>query len=323
VPTPLFSTYRQGENRVSSSLLAVFERLGIDLVARLLGAALEQPELELVTYRAQAAAAGKKGVPDGEMRASFRFLFEVKTVAGALKGTAARGQLERHLKQLDGDGYATELVIALTPDAGPPSLISDIGDARLVWTSFEALAQAIDSLVADPAQPASEQQRLLLRELIALFNLDGLLASDDVAVVAAGHAYQMWREYGAYLCQANRTFRRVQHWGFYRNKRIEAELPKVLAHWPEVTFDADGAERWKSGTDTLEQHVGELIEAMLAGGVQKPGVMRSVYLLQLWDEPTITRREQPLPHPGKGAWTQHQRYANLQRLLQASTTNDL
>ena len=32
IKTPLFSTYRQGENRVTSSMLAVFER--IDLATR-------------------------------------------------------------------------------------------------------------------------------------------------------------------------------------------------------------------------------------------------------------------------------------------------
>ena len=119
------------------------------------------------------------------MRASFRFLFEVKTVAGALTGKSGRVQLERHLNQLSGDAHLTQLVIALTPDGGPPRLISDIDDPRLVWTSFEAVAQAIADLLADPDEPASEQQRLLLRELIALFTLDGLLATADVAVVAA------------------------------------------------------------------------------------------------------------------------------------------
>ena len=42
---PLFSTYRQGENRVTSSLLAVFERIDLSAVARLLGAATGEPTL--------------------------------------------------------------------------------------------------------------------------------------------------------------------------------------------------------------------------------------------------------------------------------------
>jgi hypothetical protein len=36
---PLFSTYRQGENRVTSSMLAVFERIDLSLLETLLGAA--------------------------------------------------------------------------------------------------------------------------------------------------------------------------------------------------------------------------------------------------------------------------------------------
>jgi hypothetical protein len=41
---PLFSTYRQGENRVTASLLAVLSRLGTDLTERVLGALLDEPD---------------------------------------------------------------------------------------------------------------------------------------------------------------------------------------------------------------------------------------------------------------------------------------
>jgi hypothetical protein len=36
-------------------------------------------------------------------------------------------------------------------------------------------------------------------------------------VVAAGAAYLLWQRYGACVCQANRAFQPVRHWGFYRN----------------------------------------------------------------------------------------------------------
>lgn len=41
---PLFSTYSQGENRVTASILAVFERLSFALVERLLQALCQEPE---------------------------------------------------------------------------------------------------------------------------------------------------------------------------------------------------------------------------------------------------------------------------------------
>lgn len=47
---PLFSTYRQGENLVTASLLSVLARLGISLTERILASILEEPELSLVSF---------------------------------------------------------------------------------------------------------------------------------------------------------------------------------------------------------------------------------------------------------------------------------
>lgn len=52
---PLFSTYRQGENRVTGSLLAVFERISFALVEQILQQMLEEPEVDLLTFTNQAA----------------------------------------------------------------------------------------------------------------------------------------------------------------------------------------------------------------------------------------------------------------------------
>lgn len=302
-------------------MLAVFERLGIDLVARVLGSALERPELELVTYRPQPGAGGN-GVPDGEMRGSFRFLFEVKTAEGQMAGKHAQIQLERHLKRLTAD-HATELVVALTPDPDPPPTVTEIDDSRLAWCNFDALGQALTQLIEDPDEPASEQQRFLLRELLALFELDGLIGGDDVVIVAAGDAYGIWRDYGAYVCQARRTFRRVRHWGFYRAKRIEPEFPLVRARYPEIEFSADEVARLQASKDPFDREVGSLVQRMLEDGVQHEGAQRGVYLLQAHNDPLLTRRDGPVVHPAKGAWTQQQRYARLEVLLEADTTADL
>lgn len=321
MPTPLFSTYRQGENRVSSSLLAVFERLGIDLVARVLGHALEQPELELVIYTPQPGKGGK-GTPDGEMRGSFRFLFEVKTELDQVKGTSGKAQLGRHLERLTGE-HARELVVVLSPDTEPPALLETMGDERLVWTSFEALAQAINDLLHDESEPASEQQRFLLRELLDLFHLDRLLRADDVAVVAARWAYGIWKEFSVYVCQPRRTFRNVTYWGFYQNKRIEPELPRVLARHPEVIFDEESAKGWAKEKGEYDKALAGLITRMLASGDPKAGEERMVVLLEGPDDETLKRRDEPLPHKQPGAWTQGQWYASLDALLQAETTADL
>lgn len=47
---PLFSTYRQGENRVTSSILAVLERIDFGRVEELLAAASGESVLEMVRF---------------------------------------------------------------------------------------------------------------------------------------------------------------------------------------------------------------------------------------------------------------------------------
>jgi hypothetical protein len=49
---PLFSAYRQGENRVTSSMLAVFERIDLSLFETLLAAAAgETGAIQMVSQR--------------------------------------------------------------------------------------------------------------------------------------------------------------------------------------------------------------------------------------------------------------------------------
>lgn len=266
MPSPLFSTYRQGENRVSASMLAVFERLGIDLVSRILGGALERPELGLVEYQSQPSRGGA-GVPDGEMSASFRFLFEVKTVPDAISSDIHLDQIRRHLQRLDGQ-HGNELLVVLTPDASSPTLLDAIADDRIVWTNFETLTQAIDDVLQDPSEPASEQQRFLLRELTDLFELDGLIGQEDVVVVAARRAYDIWREHAAYVCQADRTIRPVTHWGFYRSKHIEPEFPLVRRHFGRVDMSEATTEELLESDDPRKRELGVLIRALLAEGLQ-------------------------------------------------------
>ncbi len=49
----LLSTYRQDENRVTASILAVFERIDLALVERLLQAASEESSLQMVRFETQ------------------------------------------------------------------------------------------------------------------------------------------------------------------------------------------------------------------------------------------------------------------------------
>ncbi len=46
----LFSTYRQGETRVTASIIAVFRDLAVQRMERILGALLSDPEFEAIRF---------------------------------------------------------------------------------------------------------------------------------------------------------------------------------------------------------------------------------------------------------------------------------
>lgn len=140
---PLFSTYRQGENRVTSSMLAVFERIDLSLLETILAAAAGEASPQMVSFTNQPP--GRRSVPDARISAWFAYWFEVKTARNAL---GAR-QLADHLAILGDDG-GDERLFVVTPDAEQPDAIATLSDARVVWFNFRSLSDAIDAAVSDP-----------------------------------------------------------------------------------------------------------------------------------------------------------------------------
>lgn len=91
---PLFSTYSQGENRVTATIMAVFERVNSGLVEEILARLLDESELSLLEFETQIR--GEASVPDGAVRASTTVYLETKTTPGVID----HDQLERHLVAL-------------------------------------------------------------------------------------------------------------------------------------------------------------------------------------------------------------------------------
>ena len=196
---PLFSTYRQGENRVTSSMLAVFERIDLTLLERLLAQATGESTLQTVTFVNQPQGQGSS-VPDGRISAHFAYWFEVKTSLDSLHEV----QLREHMASLESMG-GDERLFVITPDLAEPSAMERVDDARIKWFSFAALSDAIDVALRDPRGIVTEQARFLLRELQALLEIDGLLDIENVVVVAAREAYPEYLERAAYVCQSGRA----------------------------------------------------------------------------------------------------------------------
>jgi hypothetical protein len=76
-----------------------------------------------------------------------------------------------------------------------------------------------------------EQSRFLLNELVALYEMDGLLTTDDTVVVAARVAWPEYQRFAAYVCQPNRSFRvGLTHLGFYAHGAIQPLVPRIRDH---------------------------------------------------------------------------------------------
>jgi len=318
---PIFSTYTGGENRVTSTLLAVLEHVGVDLTERLLSMALGESSIGLVSYLDQPSRGGE-GVPDGEIRGRFRYLFETKTVIGQFRTQSHVDQLRRHLERLDGS-HGDERLLVLTPDAEAPELVVSL-DPRVSWLSFRGIADAIAVLLDDPDEPAGERQRYLLRQLVALFTQEGLLDTDDTLVVAARQAYPTYLATGGYICQANRTFRNVPYFGFYTERAIQPEVARQIEYYPDITLSS--ARAAALATDDGHPHgiqLSRMIVHHLENGLAQEGDARGAMVLTGHDDPATIRLDRPVQHVGPGGWTQGQRYVRLDLLRKADTTEDL
>ena len=242
---PLFSTYRGGENRVTSSMMAVFQRLELSLLERLLGAVSGDSNLQLVSFVNQPPGEGHS-IPDARMTGNFDYWFETKTAPNALH----EPQIAEHYSNLR-TGANEQRLFFVTPDPERPALLNAYsGDKRVGWFNFIQLSDVIDETLKEDSTYVSEQARFLLRELQKLFVEDGLLDYSDTVVVAARNAWGEYQNHGVYICQPERSFRPgLSHMGFYFDGAIQHTVAKILDQRTEpVVFDSATATELRRGS---------------------------------------------------------------------------
>lgn len=324
---PLFSTYRAGENRITSSTLAVFERIDLTIVKEVLqGASGMGDELRAVSYENQVVGAGS--VPDARISGHFTWWFETKTVPHAYESEGHdRAQVRRHAERLVADADA--FLFVLTPDAAGPQWFGvldgiprEVAD-RVVWVSFASLAAAMTSVLEDTRRLIGEQTRFLLSELIALYDADGLLSSDDTVIVAARTAWGEYQRWSAYVCQPDRAFRPgLTHFGFYAQGEIKPVIARLRGYTASVPFTLDHAAQVRAHGDETTASV---IEDALARGVRDEGASYGVMLLSAVDDPDTVHLDTAIVNDtvassGRGwAWTLGQRYTRLAALISGVT----
>lgn len=267
----LFSTYSQGENRVTATILAVFERISFTLVERILQQLCQESQSDLLEFQNQPK--GITSVPDAVIRASFAYWIETKIVPDTIR----KQQIEGHLQALSQTGVDHQMLLILSPDASQPAVLDEINDDRIAWANFDTLVEVLSGLVtkdeawfvSDEPMPTEREQELL-RELVRFLISENLLgAGEQVLVVPARHALQEYLDHSVYICQPNRTFQPSSHLAFYAHGKIHRQIPRILGQIEEVVLDPDAiTERSDLPVEQREQL------AKIAKQIHRPGPIR-------------------------------------------------
>ena len=316
---------------MTSSTMAVLERLDLALVQELLEAATGSGgELRTVVFENQVVQ--RASVPDARISARFTWWFEMKTARGSYATEGHdREQLRLHAAHLKGDPDARLFVI--TPDATRPKWFDELDGIdeavrdQVLWLSFRDLADSFTQAIMDPTRLLGEQTKFLLNELITLFEADGLLTTDDTVVVAARSAWPEYLQTGAYICQPHRSFRDgLTHFGFYADGAIQPLILRIRAHYPAVVFTHDNATAQR---DSGEIELADLIVRILDAGDRVEGDAYGVLFLTGPTAPETVRIDAAIINDvttasGRDwAWTLGQRYTRLERLREATRTSQL
>jgi len=246
----LFSSYTQGENRVTSTILAVLERLPFSLVAQILKGLLDDDsDQDFIIFQNQVRSSKQKisSIPDARIGASFDVWIETKVKGNSIDIE----QLERHLAHInvneDKDKDKRKYLLVLTPDKEiPQKAVSYINNHDCIrWSNFGILAELIHEIIdstknwsEEITMLPAEKDRTLLQELYYFLYQEKLIPEDNVLVIPARFAYDDYGKYKVYICQPNRTFSKpCSHIAFYRNKKIEQQLPRILDNIQEIVLD--------------------------------------------------------------------------------------
>jgi hypothetical protein len=135
----------------------------------------------------------------------------------------------------------------------------------------------------------------------------------DILIVAGGKwAYHCLHRYGAYICQAGRSFRSdVERIGYYANGAIQPEFPRIQGRRDHVLTTLETAQALLTSGSAEDARFAAVIALLLLDG-REAGIESQVFLLSPPGSPETLVLAQPIRNVRRGlgsAWTQGHRYA--------------
>lgn len=283
MPNPLFSTYTQGENRVTSTVISVLEHVNNQLAEDILEALTDESDLSLVSFDNQVT--GVDSVPDAAIKSSTALWFETKTSRDAVD----KAQLENHLHALDEDTTELQRLIVLTPDSQLPDEVAALDDERVVWANFDRLTDTIETVLERDVGNAeasmsvpTEREAFLLRELSRFLYDEDLVSGKEnrVLVVAARKAWPEYQEHGLYFCQPNRSFKPVNHLAFYTDGEIKTTVPSVTGAIESIELTEEAIRNRADLSQSQREKLLDTVATLRNMGSERYGETEKVIFLQ-------------------------------------------
>ena len=225
--TPLFSTYSQGENRVTATFIAMLQRLSLPNMDRILGELLgeQEEDFSLVSFINQPQ--GVESIPDAKIQTGHGVWFETKITTNAVLVK----QIKSHMKALRRD----EKLIVLTPDDDRPvkldsPSLSKNDKEQIAWANFNRLDDVVKEILEDKDSPPSEFEAFLLREFSGFLQQEGLItipSAERVMVVPATRAWSRYDEMSIYGDMRGLNWKPSDHLAFYTSMEIKPFVPKI------------------------------------------------------------------------------------------------
>ncbi len=315
----IFSTYSQGENRVTATLIEVLRNLPVNVVERFLSFFDESQSTNFFTFENQVTSKTSRTVPDAVISSNFNLIFETKVVREAINEAQLKGHIE--LAKINNGK-----LIYLTPDTERPALLKEDKqdnkqEDKIGWKSFHDLNTFIDELMRSEDLILSERDQFLLKNLQIFFAETGLLpVKDEVVIVAAKIAWPAYEAHGVYVCQAGRSFKKVDYLGFYADGEIKSKIAKIKSA-EDVSFPEK--------REDLPEDTPNAVKSWLDAHPWGYGRTLKVFILSKNTEADTQDLLGSITNDLKNdqgrsyAYTQGQRYTSLEKLKNAKSTNDL
>lgn len=191
-------------------------------------------------------------------------------------------------------------------------------DVRVEAQKILRLAEWIDSDAADWLRSIERVSALALTRPIT--------PPRNVVIVPGAEAWDLYihRKQNAYVFQAGRSIKVVDHLAFYADQEVKSIVPKILGWFDAVDWNIANATRLAKSTDPKEQQLATIIRASKSLGWDA-----SVYQVFILSGPKDGETETlsgPITHRKRGrgsAFARSHRYHAMSEILSARDTADL